>query len=333
MSYKILITDYVWPNIEPEKKVLSSIDAEIIVAPNSDENTLCSLAKDVDGILTCFAQVTEKVIRSAKKCVVIGRYGVGVDNISVSTATDLGIAVTYVPDYCMEEVSDHVIGLMLCWNRKIAFFDSDTKQNAWGHSPLTMRIMRLKGKTIGIVGFGRIGKAVSQKAKSFGMNILTYDPFVSQTEAASFGVNSTSLENLLQCSDFVSLHSPYTEETHNMIGQEQLDLMKSDSFLINCARGPLIDEEALFEALKSKNIAGAGLDVMVDSIPPSNHPLMKLDNILITPHISFISQESVLELEERAAEEVKSVLLGQMPENLVNKEVLKHSLPRHKLSK
>ena len=114
---------------------------------------------------------------------------------------------------------------------------------------------------------------------------------------------------------------------------QQLDLMKSDSFLINCARGPLIDEEALFEALKSKNIAGAGLDVMVDSTPPSNHPFMKLDNILITPHISFFSQESVLELEERAAEEVKSVLLGQMPENLVNKEVLTHSLPRHKLSK
>jgi len=332
MSYKILITDYVWSSIEPEKKVLSSINAEIIVAPNTDENTLCKLAKDVDGILTCFAQVTEKVIRSAKKCAVIGRYGVGVDNISVETATELGIAVTYVPDYCMEEVSDHVIGLMLCWNRKIAFFDSDTKQNAWGNSPLTMRIMRLKGKTLGIVGFGRIGKAVSQKAKAFGMDIVAFDPFVSQEEAEQFGVNSTSLENLLQSSDFVSLHSPYTEETHNMIGEEQLDMMKSDSFLINCARGPLIDENALFEALKSKKIAGAGLDVMVDSIPSTDHPFMYLDNILITPHISFFSQESVLELEKRAAQEVRSVLLGQMPENLVNKQVLTHSQPRHKLS-
>jgi len=332
MSYKILITDYVWSTIEPERKVLSSINAEIIVAPNTDENTLCTLAKDVDAILTCFAQVTEKVIRSTKKCAVIGRYGVGVDNISVETATELGIAVTYVPDYCMEEVSDHVIGLMLCWNRKIAFFDSDTKQNAWGNSPLTMRIMRLKGKTLGIVGFGRIGKAVSQKAKAFGMNIIAFDPFVSQEEAERFGVNSTSFENLLQSSDFVSLHSPYTEETHNMIGEEQLDMMKSDSFLINCARGPLIDENALFEALKSKKIAGAGIDVMVDSIPPTDHPFMYLDNILITPHISFFSQESVLELEERAAQEVRSVLLGQMPENLVNEQVLTHSQPRHKLS-
>lgn len=331
MSYKILITDYVWPTIEPEKKVLSAINAEIIVAPNTDENTLCSLAEDVDGILTCFAQVTEKVIRSTQKCAVIGRYGVGVDNISVNTATNMGIAVTYVPDYCMEEVSDHVIGLMLCWNRKIAFFDVDTKQNAWGNSPLTMRIMRLKDKTLGIIGFGRIGKAVSRKAKAFGLNILAYDPFISQEETEQFGVNSTSLENLLQSSDFVSLHSPYTEETHNLMGQEQFDMMKSDSFLINCARGPLINEEALYKALKSKKIAGAGLDVMVDSIPSTDHPFMSLDNVLITPHISFFSQESVLELEERAAEEVRSVLLGQMPQNLVNKEVLNHPQPRHKL--
>ena len=333
MSYKILITDYVWPTIEPEKKVLSAINAEIIVAPSTDEDTLTTLAKDVDGILTCFAQVTEKVIRSTKKCAVIGRYGVGVDNISVDTATKLGIAVTYVPDYCIEEVSDHVIGLLLCWNRKIAFFDNDTKQNAWGNSPLTMRIMRLKQKTLGIIGFGRIGKAVSQKAKAFGMNIVAHDPFVSQEEAESFGVTTTTLENLLQCSDFVTLHSPYTQETHNLIGKEQLDMMKSDSFLINCARGPLIDENALYKALKSNKISGAGLDVMVDSKPPTNHPLMSLDNVIITPHISFFSQESVLELEERAAKEVRSVLKGEMPENLINKDVLDHAYPRHKLSK
>ena len=132
MSYKILVTDYVWPSVEPERAVLAKIGAELVVAPDGNEDTLASLAKDVDGILTCFAQVTDKVVRAAEKCIVIGRYGVGVDNIAVDTATELGIAVTYVPDYCVEEVSDHVMGLLLAWNRRIPLFDNSVKTRGWG---------------------------------------------------------------------------------------------------------------------------------------------------------------------------------------------------------
>ena len=332
MAFKVLVTDYVWPSVEPERAVLAKIGAELVVAPDGEEDTLAALAADVDGILTCFAQVTDKVVRAAQKCVVIGRYGVGVDNIAVDTATELGIAVTYVPDYCVDEVSDHVMGLLLDWNRRITLFDKSVKGDGWGSVPLTMRIMRLRGKKLGIVGFGRIGRAVCQKALAFGFDALAYDPFVSAEQAAAGGARLVDMETLLRESDFVTLHSPLTPETHNLIGSAELALMKSDAFLINCARGPLIDEEALYAALQSGGIGGAGLDVLVDAHPSPNAPLLNLDNVVVTPHVAFFSQEAVLELEERAAGEVAAVLQGRMPDNLVNRAVLSHSSPRHSLS-
>ena len=331
MPFKVLVTDYVWPSIEPEKAVLERIGAELVVAPDSSEDTLAALAGDVDGILTCFAQVTDKVLRSAEKCIVVGRYGVGVDNIAVDTATELGMAVTYVPDYCVEEVSDHVLGLLLTWNRRVAYFDRMVKTSGWGSLSLTMPILRLRGKKLGVVGFGRIGQVVCRKALAFGFEVLTSDPFVPAETATQLGARMVGMQELLRESDFITLHSPLIPETRNLIGAAELDLMKSTAFLINCARGPLIDEEALYEALKDNRIGGAGLDVLVDAHPAPDHPLLKLENAIITPHVAFFSEEAVLELEERAAEEVAAVLQGRMPENLVNKDVLGHANPRHQL--
>ena len=333
MSWKVLITDHVWPSTDPERQVLEAGGGSLVVAPDGDERTLIELATDVDAIMTCFAHVTENVVRAAEKCVVIGRFGVGVDNISVSTATELGIAVTYVPDYCVDEVSDHVMALLHTWNRKIALFDRSVKEIGWGSQPLTMRMMRLRGKTIGIVGFGRIGRAVAAKAQAFGLNVLASDPIVSKEAVEAAGGRLVDLQTLLSEADFVSLHTPLTESTRNLIGWDELSVMKPDSFLINAARGPLVDEEALWEALTSGSIAGAGLDVMVDNVPSSDHPLLSLDNIIITPHVAFFSQESTLELEQRAAGEVVKVMLGEMPDNLVNPAVLDHPNPRHRLPK
>ena len=331
MPFKVLVTDYVWPSIEPEKAVLGRIGAELVVAPDGSEDTLAGLAGDVDGILTCFAQVTDKVLRSAEKCIVVGRYGVGVDNIAVDTATELGMAVTYVPDYCVEEVSDHVMALLLTWNRRVAYFDRLVKTSGWGSLSLTMPILRLRGKKLGIVGFGRIGQVVCRKALAFGFEVLTSDPFVPAETATQLGAKMVSMQELLRESDFVTLHSPLIPETRNLIGAAELDLMKPTAFLINCARGPLIDEEALYEALKNNHIGGAGLDVLVDAHPAPDHPLLRMENAVITPHVAFFSEEAVLELEERAAEEVAAVLQGRMPENLVNKDVLAHPNPRHRL--
>ena len=331
MGWKVLITDHVWPTTDPERAVLEAAGAEVIVAPDGDEDTLINLAKDVDAIMTCFAKVTEKVIRSAEKCVAIGRFGVGTDNIDVATATELGIPVTYVPDYCVDEVSDHVLAMLHTWNRKIALFDQSVKSEGWGHLGLTMRIKSLRGKTIGIVGFGRIGQAVAEKASAFGLKILASDPVTPKEIVESYGGQLVTFEELLKQSDFVSLHAPLTPATEKLIGSREFGLMKDDSFLINAARGPLIDESALYDALSNGKIGGAGLDVMVENEPPKDHPLMQLENILITPHTAFFSQESTLELEERAASEVVRVYKNIMPENLVNKEVLDHPNPKRSL--
>ncbi len=218
MSLRILITDYVWPSVEPEREVLTAGGAELVVAPDAGEETLVSMAKDVDGILTCFAQVTENVVRAAERCIVIGRYGVGVDNIAVDTATELGIAVTYVPDYCVDEVSDHVMALLLAWNRRIVAFDRSVKTDGWGSLGLTMRMMRLRGKKLGIVGFGRIGRAVCARALAFGLEVLATDPYLSDDTAKEHGARMVDMQSLLRESDFVTLHSPLTPETLNLIG-------------------------------------------------------------------------------------------------------------------
>ena len=331
--FKVLITDYVWPTTDPEETVLrEEADAEAVVAPDGSEDTLVSLAGDVDAIMTCFAQVTPAVLRAAPKCVAVGRFGVGVDNIAVDIATELGMTVTYVPDYCVDEVSDHVMALLLGWNRRVALFDNSVKRDGWGSIGLTMRMMRLRGKTLGVIGFGRIGQAAAQKALAFGFRVLAYDPYMTSEQCALRGARKSDMDTLLSESDFVSLHSPLNAETENMIGARELELMKSEAFLINCARGPLIDEAALCDALTTGSIAGAGLDVMVDNHPANDHPLLGLDNIIITPHVAFFSQESTLELEQRAAREVAYVLTGRMPDNLVNPAVLNHPNPRHGLS-
>ena len=325
MTKKVLVTDYVWPSVEPERTVLAAAGAELVVAPDGSEETLTSLAKDVDGILTCFEQVTDRVLRAAERCVVVSRYGVGVDNIAVDTATELGIVVTYVPDYCVEEVADHVVGLLLAWNRRIVLFDRATKTEGWGIEGLGMRIMRLRGKKLGVLGFGRIGRAVCARALAFGLEVLVSDPYLSADAVAEHGARMVDLPELLKESDFVTLHSPLTPDTTDLIGRAELELMKPEAFLINAARGPLIDESALYDALTSGSIAGAGLDVLVDLAPPLDHRLAQLENVIVTPHTAFFSQEAVLELEERAAGEVVHVFQGQKPDNLVNPAVLPHA--------
>ena len=211
-------------------------------------------------------------------------------------------------------------------------FDRSVKEGGWGSQGLTMRMMRLRGKTLGIVGFGRIGQAVAAKARAYGLNILAADPVVSADIVKGMGGSLVDFGTLLQESDFVTLHAPLTEGTRNLIGREELSRMKPDAFLINAARGPLIDEEALYYALTTGEIAGAGLDVMVDNVPSRDHPLLSLENIIVTPHVAFFSQESTLELEQRAAAEVVSVMHGRMPDNLVNHSVLHHPEPRHSLT-
>lgn len=321
---KALITDYAWPNIDAEAEVLRAAGIEPVVAPDGSAGTLAGLASDVDAIMFCFAQVPGEVLRAAPNCKVASRYGIGVDNLDIPACTELGIVVTNVPDYCMDEVADHVMGMLLAFNRKILKHSAAVKAAGWTSVVLTDTMHRLRDTTLGIAGMGRIGRVVAARARAFGMAVLAHDPFVSQEQAPE-GVRMVGLGEMLEASDFVTLHAPLTPETTGLIGREELRLMKTDAFLINAARGPLIDEPALIEALRDGEIGGAGLDVLEEALPPDDHPLYGFDNVIITPHTAFYSQASTLELERRTAAEVVRVLNGERPENLVNPEVLGRS--------
>ena len=271
-AVKVLVTDYVWPDLEPERAIFDPLGIELVEAPDGSEETLTELARDADGILTCFALVTPKVLSQAPRMKVVARYGVGVDNIAVDAATDLGIAVTYVPDYCVDEVSDHVMAMLLAFNRRVIVFDQSVRNDGWGSLELNLPMTRLRGLTFGVVGYGRIGRAAARKAMAFGMRILVADPFVDDASVAAEGCQLVDLDTLLAESDFITLHAPLTEQTRGMIGAPQFERMKESAFLINCARGPLIDEPALIDALSAGSLAGAGLDVVESNHPPADHP-------------------------------------------------------------
>ena len=318
---KALITDYVWPDIEIESEVLRAAGIEPFAAPDASEETLARLAADADVILFCFAKVTGAVLRAAGRCVAACRYGIGVDNIDLPAATAAGIVVTNVPDYCMDEVGDHTLGMILALNRRFVPHDRKVKSGGWSSVALDRPMHRTRGATLGIVGFGRIGRSGAAKARAFGMELLACDPLLAPGETVD-GVAITTFEEVLARSEFVTVHTPLTPETEGLIGAKELATMKPGSILVNCARGGIVDEEALARALASGHLAGAGLDVLGTAPPPENHPLLALENVIVTPHTAFFSQASTRELERRTAEEAVRVLNGGMPEHLVNPEVL-----------
>ena len=321
---KALITDYVWPDIETESAVLRAAGVEPVAAPDASEETLAGLAADVDVILFCFAKVTGNVLRAATRCVAACRFGIGVDNVDIAAATAAGIVVTNVPDYCMDEVTDHALGMILALNRRFVPHDRSVKAGGWSAVALDQPMHRTRGATLGIVGFGRIGRSIAVKAKAFGMELVACDPLLAPGQSAD-GVEIASFEEVLARSEFVTVHTPLTPETEGMIGSAELAKMKPGSIIVNCARGGIIDEEALARALASGHVAGAGLDVLSAAPPPADHPLLGLENVIITPHTAFFSQASTTELERRTAEEAVRVLNGEMPEHLVNPEVLGQS--------
>ena len=318
---KALITDYTWPSIEPEGKILEAAGVEVVAAPDSSEETLRSLAVDVDAIMFCFAQVPASVLRAAEKCVVASRFGIGVDNIDQAVCTELGIVVTNIPDYSLEEVADHVMANILAFNRHLIPLNESVRATGWGTAGLPMHTRRLSTTTLGIVGMGRIGRTLTTRALAFGMRVLASDPLLTE-ENRPDGVEIATFERLLAESDFVSLHTPLIPETTGLIDRAALAAMKPTAFLVNAARGPLIDDEALVEALRSGEIAGAALDVTPVEPLPRDHPLTTMDNVIFTPHTAFHSLESLNELEVRTAREVVRVLNGEMPENVVNPAVL-----------
>ena len=326
-KYKVMMTDYAWPSVEPERQVLEEIGAELIVAESGTEAEFIDLASQVDGILTCWLYVTTAVVEAAQQCKVIGRCGIGLDNIDVETATALGMVVTNVPAYCIDEVSDHTMALLLSCARKISLLDQTVKSGSWTRD-VGPPMRRIRGQKLGIIGFGRIGKAIVPKAKAFGLEVLIYSPRATQQIADEHGVTLVDIPELLAESDFVTIHAPMTLETEDLLNTEAFRRMKPTAYILNTSRGGIIDTSALYDALTTGEIAGAGLDVLAEEPPQSDEPLLALENAIVTPHAAFTSEESIYDLEVTAAAEVARVLTGQMPESVVNPEVLSSSTLR-----
>jgi len=318
--YKVVITDHDYPDLDQERKVFGAIGVEFVAGQCKDEDAVIALARDADALLNEYAKLTPKVIEALENCKIIVRYGIGVDNVNIPAATKAGIMVCNVPTYGIHEVSDHVVGLFFSSIRKIPAMSETVKKGRWDCN-LGRPIYRIHGKTLGIAGFGNIARMVVQKLAPWNIKVLGYDPFISESVFKSHGVEKTSFEQLLNESDFVSAHVPYTAETFHMFSYERFKQMKRGAIFINTARGPLVDEDGLYRALQEGWLAGAALDVMEKEPPDPGHPLLSLPNVIITPHMAWYSVESAVDLQRMAAEEVARVLKGEEPLWCLNREV------------
>ncbi len=310
MSFNV-VTDQVFPDVQRERSLLSEVGATLEVA-TGDRDAVLAAAAGADAVLTTYFAIDAEAITRLRQCRIIARYGIGVDNIDLEAARAAGIAVTNVPDYCVDEVAAHTVAMMLSLLRKLATADRAMRAGAWGVA--TVRPMRRPDQlTIGLVGYGRIGRRVTEMLAPFGMSFLAYDPYVKDIP----GVELVELDDLLQRADAVSLHSPLTEETRGLIGAQQLARMKESAVLVNTSRGPLVQLGALVDALRDGRIAAAALDVF-EQEPPDAAALADVENLLMTPHVAFYSEDAIAESQTKAATQVVKALTDQPLDYLLN---------------
>ncbi|TAK36492.1 MAG: C-terminal binding protein [Chloroflexota bacterium] len=314
------------PSLINEKRVLEPLGAEVVGISCKNEDEIIEAARGADCILVALARVTRRVLESLPQLVLIGKYGVGVDNIDLEAATDLGKVVVNVREYASEEVSTHALTLMLVCTRRIIRLNEAAKSGKWDYH-LAEPGYRLAGRNLGLLGFGTIARKLARQAQALGMNILTHDPFVDVPTAAAAGARKVEFAELLRESDFLSVHAVLNKDTYHLLGEAELRQMKPTAYLVNTARGGLIDEQALARALQEGWIAGAGLDVLEKEPPAADNPLLGLDNVVVTPHAAFYAEESWRDLEANLAEHVAEFMHGRWPSWVVNTAVMNKVTP------
>jgi len=317
---RVIITDCDQGSIEEERIVFGKLEVDLDWAQILGQDEIVSRCRDADGLLIQYAPLTRWVLERLPQCKVVSRYGVGVDTIDVKAATELGIIVANVSAYCVDEVSDHTLALFLSLARKVILLDRSIRSVTWDFR-VAIPIHRLQGMTYGIVGCGRIGQGVARRVSAFGLRVIGYDPYL--TEAG--GIQLVSLETLLAESDFISIHCSLTESSHHLFGKDQFRRMGRRPLVMNLSRGAVVDEAALIEALERGLISGAALDVLENEPPDAKSPLLRRENVVLTPHIGFYSEDSKSELKSRTAENVARVLMGELPDSVVNGEVVGRS--------
>ena len=323
MAQKVVLLEDRYAHHEYEKAALAKTGATVIESKATTPSDIIAVAADADGITVNLAPITAEVIAGLKKCKVIVRYGVGFDSVDIKAAGEKGIMVVNVPDYCDEDVSDQALALLMSCARQTALHDREVRKGNWNirsGGPM----FRFKGKTMGIAGYGRIPQCLHRKLSGFGFaRVLVSDPFVSKDIVKAAGAELVDLDTMLSQSDYVSAHVPLSEKTRHMFGREQFAKMKQTAIFINSARGGIVDTAALYEALKSKKIAWAGLDVHEQEPVAKDYPLFGLDNVVLSDHVGWYSEESQVDLQTKAALAVAEVLMGKVPQFIVNKQFLK----------
>lgn len=334
-KYKVVITDCMHLPIDVEKEVLGEYGIKPELYSCSNEDQVISAVKDADAVIVHFAPISKRVIDSMEKVQVIAKYGVGVDNIDIAAATAKKIPVCNVQNYCTNEVADHALGMLLAATRKIIQANELTRNNDWEITNLSP-VEPFEGRIVGLVGYGAIGSAFAKRVRAMGCRVLVFDPFIQKEKVLAEGNEVTeNLDDIWEKSDFISLHIPLTDKTKNTVDEKEFKKMKKSCIIINVSRGKLINERALYEALKKREIRGAALDVFEIEPPPKDHPSYKErmksfsnplynlppEMITLTPHMAWYSTNSYTELKKIPAQEVIRVLQGGMPKNLLNKEI------------
>ena len=319
-KYKVVITDREYESIGNEREVLSQLDVDLQDYQYKDKENILRVAKDADALIIQYAKMPRDLIEELDNCKIIARYATGFDGIDLDACTEKGIYVCNVSDYCRDEVSTYALSLLLEMATRVGKHDQWTHDGNWFGMPGKQH--SLKNQVIGVISFGRIARAYIEKIKPLCNNIWVYDNHDNVEAIRAAGAEPKTLEEIYAGADYISLHCPLTPETHHMINKEVFKKMKNTAVVINVARGPVVSEEDLIWALENHEIAGAALDVMEQEPPKKDNPLFGFDNVLITPHTAWYSEESQAVLQRTPAEEVVRVLNGEVPLNVVNKEIL-----------
>lgn len=321
----VAITDYEFPDLEIETEIFEDAGVEVVTTQAGSPEDVIEVASEAgaDALLVQYAQITPAVFDALEGLEVVAKYGIGTDNIDKESATEHGVKVLNVPDYCQDEVAEHALGLVLSCERKFPLFDAAVKSGTWDwHQGSPMH--RLTGNTVGVIGCGRIGSTFVEKARGFEFEVLGYDPNVSDETLRERGFEPTSFDDLLARSDVVTVHVPLTDETEGMFGAAAFERMRSNAILLNTSRGPVVDTDALADALGAGELRGAGLDVLHEE-PPADSPLLDRDDVVLTPHVSWYSEDSIVDLRETVANDAARALTGQAPKNVVNTAVMEPS--------
>jgi D-3-phosphoglycerate dehydrogenase len=301
---------------------LAHVPADVTVLPFiGDEEEVVARTRDADAIVVSSSPITRRVLSAVEGLKAVVRTGVGYDVVDVPAATELGVIVVNIPDIWIREVANHALALLLAWNRKIITLDRQVHAGVWSSTVPGGHTGALHGETVGVVGLGNIGSAFARRAAAFEMKVIACDPYVDDARFAALGVERVSLEALAERSDYVSVHTLLNAETRHLIGEKFFRRMKSTAIVINTSRGPVVDERALARALEEKRLAGAALDVWEEEPVAADSSLLRMDNVIATPHAAYFSSAAVAQVPRRCGEEAARVLTGQRPLNVVNPEV------------